>query len=139
MTKNTSGAQNLRGTALMRAIADAIHAEPVAYNQKSWGVWGRRPSCDTPACIAGWAVHLAGESDPTRVRDNVDRAREVLRLTEEEADELFGGYLNPSWFAGAFGIKENEVWTILTTHQTPPANGVARLLRYLADQRDGVA
>ena len=42
----------------LRAVADAIEEEPQAYDQGDFGVFGRRPTCSTPACIAGWAAAL---------------------------------------------------------------------------------
>lgn len=51
-------------------------------------------ACGTTACIAGWAVALRWKKGRTnKVLSWEDEARELLGLTEIEADDLF----NPSW------------------------------------------
>lgn len=55
-----------------------------------------KPNCNTPACIAGWTIHVKYK-DGTLNTDHmtsqhwspVDEAQEILGLTEKDANDLF--------------------------------------------------
>lgn len=73
----------------------------------------RMPKCGTIGCIAGWACVLSGMTP--EVADKLPegliykKAREVLRLTEEEGFRLFLDYEKDSkrtYFSDTRGTKE---------------------------------
>lgn len=48
------------------------------------------PDCGTAACVAGWACLLANEGTvPENATASMDEARELLGLTDGQADRLF--------------------------------------------------
>lgn len=64
--------------------------------------WSRSPSCGTAGCIAGWAVVVSGErlgkpnslgqiNETKTGRSIPERAKELLDITEIQADRLFSG------------------------------------------------
>ena len=87
-------------------ILAAIEAEPSAYDPRRWGAGillaptgaaVERPTEDAPACLAGWAVALAGiRADDIRspglmiLEDQIQSvAQGLLGLTDAEAAALF--------------------------------------------------
>lgn len=90
-------------------LADFLETlEPTAFDMETWGAVGKelemrcstlgrpRPECGTAACIAGWACLLAGYDFTRRekyLREalTVNRARQLLGLTADEAHQLFLG------------------------------------------------
>ena len=82
---------------LMRRVADRIELEPESFDQ---GLIGRgvRPSCDTPACVAGWAAFCGRAADGMTVWD---RARRALGIRFSHAEVLFNEFWPGSWLAWA--------------------------------------
>lgn len=109
-----------RNVQLLTQVRDLIKTEPEKLDMASWGLVKEieglehgdtvKVDCGTTACIAGWAVQLAGDKFLVRgfntsagggyfVSDSVakngrvcnieDRAQKLLGLTEDEANELF--------------------------------------------------
>lgn len=86
-------------TDLMIQVRDHVIEHPETHVQN---VWVSRNECGTTACIAGWAVQLAGiqlgqtdafgetfeAADGRTVRTH---ATDLLGLTYREAGHLFGG------------------------------------------------
>jgi hypothetical protein len=78
-----------RNTELFDRIADRIEERPDLHNQ---GVYGFGGGCDTPHCIAGWAVALSGGV----VTGGADTdARALLKLNHREAGRLFSHRWKP--------------------------------------------
>ena len=107
MTSNTTDVMERR-----RIVAEAIRAgELMTFDISSWGV---KTDCETRGCIAGhavaifepdlWHLYLAGLSGGSII----DKAAEILGLTEEEADGLFVGGddgEDPIWpYKGAWNV-----------------------------------
>jgi hypothetical protein len=81
---------------LLRRVLDHIDAHADLWNQGHWG----RPEdakCGTAMCIAGWATELADGWSSGHPRS---AARDLLGLTEQEADDLFLETITP----GVFGV-----------------------------------
>jgi hypothetical protein len=109
-----------RNVELLTQVRDLIQAEPAKLDMASWGCVKEvedlgysetvKVDCGTTACIAGWAVQLAGDKFLVRgfnpspeggyfVSDSVakngrvcnieDRAQKLLGLTYDEANQLF--------------------------------------------------
>ena len=91
-------------TPRLQALANHIEGlHPSLFTMTSWGQQkpGPGPTLEynpnTPACVGAWAVRLFGTADRTRDLYTVpgngaaitDYAREVLNLTEHQADLLF--------------------------------------------------
>lgn len=105
---------------LLLKVADAIEKYPELYDQETYGdVEVDDTSCGTTACIAGWACALEGyyptiatlsDGEVIFGYDNVAKepwtpfskgvdshvtAQQLLELSENEADVLFGGGWRP--------------------------------------------
>lgn len=79
---------DLRGPALMRAVADAIEAHPEQYDQ---GLWSAVTHCGTAYCVGGWACTLVhGPKEWAAVES---MARDLLQLPDDGAGILF----HPMW------------------------------------------
>lgn len=68
-------------------LADDLEALPSSvFDMTTWG-----SACGSPACIAGWAIHMATDSDIDvfKVGDVFGTAMALLRLSEDQADALF--------------------------------------------------
>jgi len=84
---------NKVNTGAVRAVVAAIEAEVHAWDQNYLLGSGE---CGTTRCLAGWAVHLAGldlaamcaASDVDYI-EVLEKARELLGLSEAQADDLF--------------------------------------------------
>ena len=84
-------------TELLIQVRDAILAHPEQYNQSCWfhesGEHNKNDMrCNTPSCVAGWAIHL-GAPDREYVHADVVKtfARTLLGLTALQGDLLFDG------------------------------------------------
>lgn len=82
---------------LLEQVRNAILAFPEQYNQSCWfhesGEHNKNDMrCNTPSCVAGWAIHL-GAPDREYVHADVVKtfARALLGLTKEQGDALFDG------------------------------------------------
>lgn len=89
--------------ALLRQTLDYIKTHPEQWEQSTWRA---EELCGTVACFAGWACALNGDMfDPSEwdlvltdangkpVDSMIERrAEEILGLTEDQADDLFGAY-----------------------------------------------
>ena len=93
---------DLRGPALMRAVADAIEAHPEQYEQE---MWSTVTACGTAYCVGGWACILAygasALSDPrgseyAHGRYIEDEASDLLGLPAEETELLFHSQWEPA-------------------------------------------
>lgn len=91
---------------LAYAVLDHIDAHPEQWNQGVW-VRIRVRGCGTAACFAGWASLLSGDepyehwssdngasseirsAETGRIRQVRNRARDLLRITDWQADDLF--------------------------------------------------
>ena len=61
--------------------------DPRTYDQMEWGKGGK-PTCNTPACIAGHISHLFDDGEVYPFHPS-KRASEILELSEEISDALF--------------------------------------------------
>ena len=77
------------------------------------GRWKHR--CDTPACIAGWAIHLFGEDQVPFGMAPMGWAATLLGLTHRQQDALF--QCRPALYPGG---------------GSPSARDAAATLRHLA-------
>jgi len=121
-----------RNVEMLRATADAIQTHPSRYEQ---GTWQRVEECGTVGCVAGHAAWQAGwtqssdldsfmvrrDGNKGRSRDVSVVAREVLGLTQTEAQALFAG----GWQPRGYDIDKHGRRAL--------ANRVAKALRGLAD------
>jgi hypothetical protein len=102
---------DLRGLPLLAYILDNVENGTLPFNQKKWG---KRDTCNTSYCVAGWAAVLTGASMEF-TRSKVDGyyyatscmtpnghfseisgyARKVLGLSESDSDILF-------WWSNSF-------------------------------------
>ena len=118
-------------TFLLREIATAIEKNPESYDQSLFGL-GERPTCDSPACIAGWAVTLAGyepedlDGSGYQVRA---MAQDALNLTNKEAKLLFA---YPLWKA-VYDFANISMPSIFLTVEEQ-AQDVAYILREIAER-----
>lgn len=72
---------------LLRAVADQIEQHPDWWDQGNYGT-GEGVSCQTPACVAGWACAIAAPSE--RGTDQIhDDAAELLGLDDDAAWAVF--------------------------------------------------
>ena len=145
-------------TALIRRIADAIETEPSAYAQAGYGpaylalesgrygVAAPPPSCETPGCVAGWALALDGRRlrrSPAgwRHASNIeDTAADSLGLESAQAAALFACRWSADTLHRRFGIDAETLirrWAGITI--TPTPEDAAAVLRAIADQHEGTA
>lgn len=86
---------------LLQRTRDAILANAEAFDIHRWG-WeenNRKISCNSPACISGWAVHLAG--GPMEDRGHGEWPQ-YLDLTKTQEMDLFYLYRWPMQFRKEF-------------------------------------
>ena len=67
------------------------------------------PSCNTVACIAGWACILSGNTLPTGYDSVARLAEEVLGLSILEAHDLFHGWYNTPTYMDASVEKRAQM------------------------------
>ena len=140
---------------LLRRIADAIEAEPVAYDQTTYGPaycltppdiladTEPRPSCETPACIAGWAIALNDEQafaapDPLASAEDAFRFRaaDALHLDTYQAEELFAAHWNAARLAERFNLEPDDLPFPNFPLCYPSAKQAAATLRAIADRAE---
>jgi hypothetical protein len=115
----------ITGPALFRRVADAIEAQPDAYDQTSWMIHEDatvdvgslehavsdlfQHKCGTTACLAGWAIAVNyGEKDNPITEATKDQpdwagvdsfiektARELYEIDRDQAEMLFSGGWTP--------------------------------------------
>lgn len=68
---------------MFRRIADQIEKEPERYDQNIYG-W----NCDSPHCIAGWALVFSGKQHSDVLRPS-QKAAEILGINDREMRTLF--------------------------------------------------
>jgi hypothetical protein len=74
---------------LRKMVAEKITSEPKRFDMRTWSTT-RELTCNTTACLAGWAIFLAGQIPYDTDGDIAPRAIKLLGLTEAEYDgDLF--------------------------------------------------
>jgi len=86
---------------LAKKVLDHILAYPEGHDQNTWGT---RDECGTTMCIAGWTCELEGRTPWIgfvakpgafeAMGATASRARELLGLSPDEAEQLFHCYDN---------------------------------------------
>ena len=144
---------------LFLQTADVIEADPEAYNQYEYGVYGDRdvegdyalaPSCGSPCCVAGWftwLTHMNNVGDdivPIVFHDESDGEQEIDRigqmeggLTDLEASCLFNANWPDHWFST---VEENSgqplvlenTYSFRSTTSRPTPEQAVKVLRYAA-------
>ena len=128
-----------------RGIGLTIRQTPHLYQQSEWGEPDPElQTCETAACVAGWAVALYGEVETLqqfRIRDGEfggiqSYAAELLELTEEEALVLFKSHW-PLYFLeeeprAKFLAKLKDVGRHIESF-TPTPDQAARILEQISD------
>lgn len=71
----------------INALADLIEQQPHTsiHAMDGFNMSGWTHTCGTPSCIAGWARHMSGQTEPSAWTIG----EEWLGLTETQSDELF--------------------------------------------------
>lgn len=132
--------------AMFNQVADAIESEPQGYNQEYVGRhfppgWeGKTCStvmnpCETPCCIAGWAAYLADpEGEYGDDNEVIDRGREALEITEDEAMALFASSWPVHWAdeISLDGLTEDEKGSAFWSDWNPGGKAAPRVLREMA-------
>lgn len=97
---------------LMLEVKHAIENDPSAHDQQ---YWVRYRSCGTTMCIAGWAVHLAGNHE-FEVESGHDDS-----LTVDYVRTPQGHTLVPEVAAELLGMNEEEMFRIFWTQDNEVA------------------
>ena len=108
-------------TELLPGIAAAIRSEPENYDQNEWGQPDiEKHSCNTPGCLAAWAVALYGNAKAFKRHASVaSYADEILELNDPESSILFNAY----WPQRYFRLEDRHfedptLWLCPTAEQT---------------------
>ena len=121
---------------LFNEIADAIEKKSSLYDQASWG----NIDCGSPACIAGWAVHLAGVSRATLATgDEIDVAAAQQLFGSKAATtargnllQIFSPWWPNNWFSLA-GVKPKGRDLEVAYDRKPTAGQAVKICRAIAD------
>ena len=117
-------------------IADVIEQHPDLYDQGEFGngllvdALDGNEECNTPCCIAGFAVALYGAGEDPETPTEVT-ARKVLELTDGESDALFDFKWPRHWFKRA-GIELAPDRIGLHRRLEPTADDAPVVLRAMA-------
>ena len=127
---------------LFKKIRDAIEAEPSMYIQASFGRSALQKlkdnptdrngvlSCDTPGCIAGHAVSLAGWADPL---DGVIRTAYIkLGLGESQSNMLFATTWPIEWMEGEGPLPDGRP-LVGNNHRTPRPKDAIHVLNRIIE------
>ncbi len=101
---------------ILKAVIKAIEEEPRRYDQ---GTYINRidsqfrqketsefPACGTICCVAGW-VNTLTNPEPLSYDEQEEAARDTLRLSWDEALELFDGAAVPDRMPGRVGAHRH--------------------------------
>ena len=121
---------------LFNEIADAVEKEPSLYDQSYWG----NCDCGSPACIAGWAVHLAGVSRATLATgDGIDvvAAQQLFgskaaKTARADLLQIFSPWWPNNWFSLA-GVKPKGRDLGVGYDRKPTAGQAVKICRAIAD------